>query len=270
MSFLRHCVAYAEASIQRKETRGEDPQSWVAYRDHTAYALEELQRGGLVDWLADDEAENQAPHRDHLRLTASPHRTPMASLGHRERATLLSAMLTPRPLVMVGTRNDAGQTNLAPMTSVAVVSNTPPLLTMSLSQDRHGRQRDTLHNLRSTGEADLYLLLNGPDDATIVDLTAPALPPEESEWDAVPHRLDDHGWPFLERAAGMLRVEVRDEHALPGSVATLVVLEVIEVLLPEDHDGHAPLEVLCQHGHDRLMSSPNGWSHAVDHGPASD
>ena len=40
----------------------------------------------------------------------------------------------------------------------------------------------------------------------------------------------------------------------------LVVLRVDDVMLPEASTNAAALDVLGQHGLDRLMASPTGWS----------
>jgi len=55
--FLRRCVIYADASIERKKQRGEDEDAiaqWQAYRDFTEHAVEEVASGDLDTWLEDD------------------------------------------------------------------------------------------------------------------------------------------------------------------------------------------------------------------------
>ena len=55
--FLKRCVLYADSSINRKRDRGEDVEEikrWLAYRDFTAYALSEVERGELDDWFKTD------------------------------------------------------------------------------------------------------------------------------------------------------------------------------------------------------------------------
>jgi len=55
--FLRRCVIYADASIERKKQRGEDEDviaQWQAYRDFTDHAVEEVASGDLDTWLEDD------------------------------------------------------------------------------------------------------------------------------------------------------------------------------------------------------------------------
>ena len=55
--FLRRCVTYADASIERKKQRGEDEgiiAQWQAYRDFTEHAAEEVASGDLDTWLEDE------------------------------------------------------------------------------------------------------------------------------------------------------------------------------------------------------------------------
>lgn len=262
-AFLERCIAYAASSIERKNERGEDTADWEAYRAHTAFALDEVKAGRLNTWF-DGEAPN-GPARTPLRLGSGRSVTRLDELDHRGRARLLTATLSPRPLVLVATTDASGRHNLAPMTSLSVVSNSPPLVVMSLSSDREGRARDTLLNLRDRPTATLYLLLSGPDDATLVEHTAQNVPRGTSEWDSVPHALDEEGNPYLDRAAAALRVTMLEERSLPDAVARLVVFKVDEVHLPSAALNADALDVLCQHGLDRLMASPTGWSQVVDH-----
>ena len=54
--FLRRCVTYADASIDRKKQRGEDEEiiaKWLAYRDFTEHAASEVASGVLDTWLED-------------------------------------------------------------------------------------------------------------------------------------------------------------------------------------------------------------------------
>lgn len=262
-AFLERCVDYASSSIERKLERGESATTWEAYRDHTTFARDEVLAGRLDGWFNGEQSDE--PARTAQRLMGEHRVVRLDELGHLDRARMLTSTLSPRPLVLVATTDAKGGHNLAPMTSLSVVSNTPPLVVMSLSSDREGRARDTLLNLRENPTATLYMLLSGPDDATMVEHTAANLARGVSEWEAVPHTRDADGSPFLDRAAAALRVRMVDELPLPGAVAKLVVLEVDEVHLPVAVEGDAALDVLCQHGLDRLMASPSGWSQTVDH-----
>ena len=47
IKFLRNCVEYADASIARKEKRGDSEDviaQWHTYRDFTQHALEEVEK----------------------------------------------------------------------------------------------------------------------------------------------------------------------------------------------------------------------------------
>ena len=55
--FLRRCVTYCDASIERKSKRGENEETlakWQASRDFTEYAAEEVASGDLDTWLEDE------------------------------------------------------------------------------------------------------------------------------------------------------------------------------------------------------------------------
>ena len=57
--FLRRCVTYADASIERKKKRGDDEEviaKWQSYRDFTEHAAEEVASGDLDTWLEDAQA----------------------------------------------------------------------------------------------------------------------------------------------------------------------------------------------------------------------
>ena len=54
IKFLRNCVEYADASIARKEKRGDSEDviaQWHTYRDFTQHALEEVENGDLDRWF---------------------------------------------------------------------------------------------------------------------------------------------------------------------------------------------------------------------------
>ena len=166
--FLRRCVDYADSSIERKIERSEDEveiERWTAYRDFTAYALSEVERGELDDWFESDGEVGQKreplfgqPMGERFRNDT------VDSLEHPERAAWLSALIAPRPVVLLSTISEQGVENLCPVTSVSLLANTPPLLGVSLSQNRSGRPRDTLVNLRS-GSKISAMVLPGTWDA---------------------------------------------------------------------------------------------------------
>jgi flavin reductase (DIM6/NTAB) family NADH-FMN oxidoreductase RutF len=65
---------------------------------------------------------------------------------------IFNAIIAPRPIGWISTVDEAGQANLAPFSYFNIVSNLPPILMFSCNtpEDRHAK--DTLANVRATGE----------------------------------------------------------------------------------------------------------------------
>ncbi|GIS44807.1 MAG: hypothetical protein Ct9H90mP16_18770 [Candidatus Poseidoniales archaeon] len=276
--FLRRCVVYADASINRKKTREEDAteiQRWAAYRDFTAYALSEVERGELDDWFkTDGEQDRKRPSFFGEAMGDDVENIDTNYLEHPERAAWLSTLIAPRPVMLLSTVGENGVPNLCPVSSVASLSNTPPLIGVSLSQDRAGRPRDTLVNLRNGSKISAMVLPGTWDAAQLVNETAEAHPPERSEWDglseAVPSPNDYP--PYHPLSAAVLECEVAELHPLPGAVATLAILKVNHILRPDEGtkrgmppDAETWRPLLTQYGWDRLTSGPDGsaWSFDV-------
>jgi flavin reductase (DIM6/NTAB) family NADH-FMN oxidoreductase RutF len=57
----------------------------------------------------------------------------------------------PRPIAFVSTVDGDGRFNAAPFSYFCGITNVPPLLGISINR-RHGSPKDTLHNLRVTGD----------------------------------------------------------------------------------------------------------------------
>jgi flavin reductase (DIM6/NTAB) family NADH-FMN oxidoreductase RutF len=75
-------------------------------------------------------------------------------IPHRDFYRILINSVVPRPIAWVSTLND-GNLNLAPFSFFNAVSAKPPLLAFAPSLrlvDGHSTPKDTLHNIRQTGE----------------------------------------------------------------------------------------------------------------------
>jgi len=230
IDFLNRCVAYANDSIERKKERGESDTEisrWEAYRDFTAYASDEISRGDLDDWFD----ENNSLKFD---LSSGTESIEIEGMDHEERSRWLSAMVAPRPLILVSTMSAEGIPNLAPMSSVSVISNTPPLLGMSLSKNREGRPRDTLLNLKETGKATLAILPVNPKSVKIVEMTSKPLPRTISEWDQIESISSiSETVTAPENAIAAIETTLFESHELPlGAVAEWVILKVDSIIKP--------------------------------------
>ncbi|MFG6149356.1 flavin reductase family protein [Halobacillus sp. B23F22_1] len=68
---------------------------------------------------------------------------------------LLSGSVVPRPIAWVSTQSPDGVMNIAPYSFFTVASRKPPMLCISVGPgvgERKGTVKDTLENIRSTGE----------------------------------------------------------------------------------------------------------------------
>ena len=276
--FLRRCVLYADSSINRKKDRDDDMaeiERWTAYRDFTAYALSEVERGELDDWFKSEGESGQKRET----LLGQPmgediHNDAMNAMEHTERVEWLSALIAPRPVLLLSTISEQGVANLCPVTSVSLLANTPPLLGVSLSQDRSGRPRDTLVNLQSGSKISAMVLPGTWDSALLVNETAAPIPPEQSEWEGLDESIESpNGFPpYHPLSAAVLECEVAELHPLPDAVATLAILRVQNILRPNlETKRQMPPDVenwgalLAQFGLNRLTSGPDGaaWSFEV-------
>ncbi|CAN7544341.1 flavin reductase family protein [Rhizobium sp. LjRoot254] len=65
---------------------------------------------------------------------------------------LLTNFVGPRPIALVGTRSPAGHNNAAPMSFFNVFSHEPPLVVLGIQARGNGDEKDTVGNIRRTGE----------------------------------------------------------------------------------------------------------------------
>jgi len=236
---------------------------WRAYREFTAYAIAEIDRGELDSWFDAD----------------TPSAEPRESVGESPAEispdpNWLSALVAPRPVALLSTRSPAGVHNLCSVTSHSVLANHPPLIGVSLSVDQNGKERDSLTNLRNGSAASLIVLPADWDSAKIVDIAARNLPSEESEWDLLEEEpvVDGDNAAFHPAAVAVIECHLAELHPLPeGSVATLAILAVDRLLIPESMSDEAPDlarigPLLSQFGNHRLTSGPSAdeWSYSVE------
>ena len=74
-------------------------------------------------------------------------------LDARQRSQFLLGAIGPRPIAFVSTLDKEGRPNLAPYSFFNIFSSTPPVLIFSAnSRLREGKPKDTLQNVRETGE----------------------------------------------------------------------------------------------------------------------
>ena len=170
--FLRKCVDYANASIARKQARGQDEliAAWQTYIEFTQHAIDEIHTGKLDSWF---ERESRPNLSTRTRLD-------IMEFTHKERSAWLAGIISPRPLILASTIDEHGVKNLAPLTSVMGVSNTPPLFIASFSRNRQKEYRGTLLNMRKTGKAILHVMPSTLQAVDWIDMAGSPVSPSES------------------------------------------------------------------------------------------
>ena len=266
-AFLRMCVDYSDDSITRKRARGNDDevQRWQSYRDFTAYAIKEIEDGALDEWFENlqDPSWQPGPEKKSAATAADSTSFDPALLNYVQRTRLLDGLVAPRPVFVAATRSASGVDNLSLLSTVSVLSNSPPLLSISLSQDREGRPRDTLLNLRDDGRITLHLLPASLEGIAVAEAAAKVIPADESEWDLIPAEP-----PLLPGAVASLECELLEQHSLPqGAVATLCILALKKVRISstvkEQLLNGGRVDTLYQHGWCHLHPSDAAWSHLI-------
>ena len=257
ISFLRKCIDYANASIERKQKRGdvEDIAKWEAYRDYTAHAVMEVEAGELDRWFPSQQKTLGDSDVGTVHLDA---------LTHEIRSAWLTNLASPRPLALIATSSKDGVRNIAPYTSLSIVSNSPAMAVVSLSADRNNRWRDTLLNMRQTKKAVLNFLPVSLDAATVVEQTAQPIEHGTSEWDVFGLKSQESNELVMKDAAFAIVGDLVEEVDVPDAKAKLVILRLSDILIPGTLDDSQPAHILCQHGLNRLMATPTEWHYNID------
>ena len=271
--FLRRCVTYADASIERKKSRNEDPSdisNWENYRQFTSFSASEVESGELDTWL--EEGDYRAEPNGFFALSENRESFNLEDMSHEERRNWLAFLLMPRPISLVATMGANSVHNLAPMSSIGVVSNSPPLITISLSKSREGKERDTLVNLRSQGIGSscmIFILPATLESAKNVQLTSSKIPADESEWILIDEEMIiENEMPILSSAMAALRCKLMEIHPLPGgSLASLAILQVESIISSNNYSGLNDIQKLMQVDFNKLgpSSSKNDWNFEVDY-----
>jgi len=103
-----------------------------------------------------------------------------STLEPQEKYSLLNGGVTPRPIAWISTRSSSGIDNLAPYSFFTVASCNPPVLLYTQVTQRSGIDKDTLKNLKETGEC-VVNIANTPL-LEKMNATSAGLPFDESEF----------------------------------------------------------------------------------------
>lgn len=105
----------------------------------------------------------------------------LATLSPRDRHRWLTPLIAPRPIAFVSTLSAAGVGNLAPFSFFAMGGQNPQGVAICPTADRHGNPKDTLRNIRETGEFTINIVSRAM--AERVNQASAPYPPEVDEFD---------------------------------------------------------------------------------------
>lgn len=98
-----------------------------------------------------------------------------------ERYRWLASTITPRPIAWVSSQSTEGVSNLAPFSFFQVISDDPPTLMVNVNHRADGTLKDTLLNVRASGE--LVIQLVSFAQAEAMNASAAVLPYGISEFE---------------------------------------------------------------------------------------
>jgi flavin reductase (DIM6/NTAB) family NADH-FMN oxidoreductase RutF len=90
------------------------------------------------------------------------------ALAASDRYRLLTNFIGPRPIALVTTRAPGGQANAAPMSFFNVFGHDPAILALGIQPRASGAEKDTVANIRRTGEFVVHVVDEGLAEAMLV------------------------------------------------------------------------------------------------------
>ena len=105
------------------------------------------------------------------------------TLGKKDRYKLLCAIVAPRPIALVTSISENGDRNVAPMSFFNVFGDAPPIVILGIQSRPNGSPKDTVENIRATGE----FVVNSVDSAVAEAMVATSIefPPDVDEAEMV-------------------------------------------------------------------------------------
>ena len=93
--------------------------------------------------------------------------------------------------------------------------------------------------------------------------TAATKPRDESEWNMAGFTHHHDETLLIKESVAAIEVEFLEDRPLPDAVARLAVFRVKALWTTSETMPAEGLNVLCQHGHDRLTPAPAQWGEKV-------
>lgn len=166
---------------------------------------------------------------------------------------LLGGCVVPRPIAWVSTIDPSGRPNLAPFSFFMGVAATPPMVAISVLPSQRGAIKDTVVNVRSTGE--LVINVVSEDLVERMNITSAPYPHGENEFERAgltaspservrPPRVAES--PVALECTVEQAIDVRD------GASTLVIAEVVFLHIRDDLYQDGEVDVVAMRPASRL------------------
>lgn len=167
-----------------------------------------------------------------------------STLSSKDCYNLISNLIIPRPIALVSSISKSGVENLAPFSFFMAGGANPPSVVFSPVVGPSGSEKDTLVNIRETGEYVINLVHKAIADG--MNLTSKSIPPYESEWDISGFSSLDSLTVRPKRVAeSMVQMECKlfsiVEHGAVEGSARYVIGEVLMIHQSANGESFAPI-----------------------------
>jgi flavin reductase (DIM6/NTAB) family NADH-FMN oxidoreductase RutF len=173
-----------------------------------------------------------------------------SDLAHNDFYRLLIGAVAPRPIAWVSTVSATGQLNLAPFSFFNAICAKPPLLAFApgtrlrtVGETTRGESKDTLRNVRETGEFVVNIVTYNVAEA--MNLSSGEYDPSVNEFElamVTPHASQKVKPPRVEESAVSFECQVYQilDFSSPPHGGSLVIGEIVSIHVDEKHmkDGH--------------------------------
>jgi flavin reductase (DIM6/NTAB) family NADH-FMN oxidoreductase RutF len=170
--------------------------------------------------------------------------TELMQMEQRERAHLINSVGGFKSVCLIGTVDDAGQTNLAIFNSIVHIGANPPLISFIMRPD--SVERHTLANILSVG----YYTINHLNESIYKQAhqTSARYPKEVSEFDVTgltPEFKNEFKAPYVAESHIQLGIEFKERINLTINNTILIIGEIKEMYFPTHcllEDGYLDIE----------------------------
>jgi flavin reductase (DIM6/NTAB) family NADH-FMN oxidoreductase RutF len=170
--------------------------------------------------------------------------TELMQMEQPERAHLINSVGGFKSVCLIGTVDEAGQTNLAIFNSIVHIGANPPLISFIMRPD--SVERHTLANILNVG----YYTINHLNEGIYKQAhqTSARYPKEVSEFEATgltPEFKNDFKAPFIAESQIQLGIEFKERINLTINNTIMIIGEIKEMYFPTDcllEDGYLDIE----------------------------